>query len=148
MSTIDDFKEDIISSFTEGSTHPQLLEWLQTRNVSISESTLRRRLEQWGCRRKAHGPASSDLISRIDDLYHRTLWPDTRIAKELSEELELTVTRNQVQEIRLKKGWLRQLETKQQVHDLFHTGSGRSYGRSCSVASSTYSMAGDPIYYT
>jgi hypothetical protein len=70
MPTIDDFKEDIISSFTEGSTQPQLLEWLRMRGIGVSESTLRRRLEQWGCRRKANGPASSDLISRIDDLYH------------------------------------------------------------------------------
>jgi hypothetical protein len=107
MSTIDNFKEDIISSFIEGSTHPQLLEWLQTRGVSVSESTLRHRLEQWGCRRKANGLVSSDLISRIDDLYHRTLWQDTRITKKLSEELGLKVTTNQVQEIRLKKGWLR-----------------------------------------
>jgi len=53
---------------------------------------------------KADGPASSDLISRIGDLYHRTLWRDARIAKELPEELGLKVTRNQVQEIRLEKG--------------------------------------------
>ena len=52
---------------------------------------------------KADGPASSELISRIGDLYHRTLWRDTRIAKELPEELGLKVTRNQVQESGLKK---------------------------------------------
>src|SRR2546423_2270262 len=106
MSTIDNFKEDIIASLTEGSTHAQLLEWLQTRGIGVSESTLRRRLEQWGCRRKANGPASSDsfLASTTST---RTLWSDTRIAKALSEELGLKVTRNQVQEIRLGKGWLR-----------------------------------------
>jgi hypothetical protein len=69
---------------------------------------------------KADGPASSDLISRIGDLYHRTLWRDARIAKELPEELGLKVTRNQVHEIRLEKGRLRRTPDP---------NSGRSYGR-------------------
>ena len=67
------------------------------------KAPLRRRLEQWGCRRKANGPASSDLISRIDDLYHRTLWRDTKIAEELSEEFGLKVTRNKFRKSGLNK---------------------------------------------
>lgn len=140
MSTIDCFQTDIIELKIKGNKNSEVIAWLYSRGVTVSERTLKRRLQQWGHRQNTNAPTSLDLISRVDDLYHHTLWNDTKIAAKIAEESGLHVTENQVQEIRLKKRWLRrtcdpterverQLETEQHVQELFHHGSGRSYGR-------------------
>jgi hypothetical protein len=139
MSTIDEFKHHILVQKEQHATHSEVNLWLRNHGINVSERTLARRLKDWGFQQNATTQASSELISRIDHLFHRTMWSDSKIASQLSEEFSEKVTENQVQEIRLKKRWLRrtpdpaeriqrQLETKRHVHDTFHEGSGRSYG--------------------
>src|SRR5207248_8730995 len=139
MSTNDQIKHHLLVKKEQHATHSEVIFWLRNHGVNVSERTLARRLKDWGFQQNSTAPASIELISRIHHLFHRTLWPDSKIASKLSEEFGLKVTENQVQEIRLKKRWLRrtldpteriqgQFETKQHVHDTFHKGSGRSYG--------------------
>ena len=64
---IDNFEELIQTNIT-GSTQEELLTWLDKRGVTVSRSTLARRLKLW--QEESPSSDSEQLINLIDHLFH------------------------------------------------------------------------------
>jgi hypothetical protein len=117
-----------------------VLQWLCREGISISRSTLRRRLKDWDISKKSI-TASTDaaLIEAIDAEFHSTTHYDATIAANLTANGIYTIL-NQVQEVRLQHGWRRRAvndaqiaEQRSETFDLvrqeLNKGTVRLYGR-------------------
>jgi hypothetical protein len=93
---IEDVKSQIVKK-KEGSTHKQVIAWLQDEGIQCSRATLECRLREWGVRRNTATPANDILIQRVGELFHRNLLSDSQIAGRISEEDGFPTTTNQIQ---------------------------------------------------
>src|SRR5271163_4868987 len=136
---IDDFEEELIQMNITGSTQEELLTWLDKRGVTVSRSTLARRLKLW----QEESPSSDNeqLINLIDHLFHtQPTYSDGLISQKLKEDYNLQATARHIKTIRLRNSWLRrnndldanqaqQAETTHLIHEVLREGQVRQYGR-------------------
>jgi hypothetical protein len=138
--TIDDYKLQLVELHTLQSTDQELLEWLEAHGITISRSTLTRKLREWNLKRKTTIPLTPALEARIDELFRHSTKSDSQIAKAIKDEDGLSVTANQIKEVRLRQRNLRRLnssveqnahrvQTQHALETLVLHGSGRRFGR-------------------
>ena len=65
---IDDFEEELIQMNIAGSTQEELLTWLDKRGITVSRSTLARRLKPW--QEEFPSSDSEQLINLIHNPFH------------------------------------------------------------------------------
>ena len=135
---IDDFEEQLIQMNIAGSTQEELLTWLNQRGVTVSRSTLARRLKLW---QEESSRDSEQLINLIDHLFHtQPTYSDGLISQRLKEDYNIQATARHIKTIRLRNSWLRrnndleanqaqQAETTHLIHELLQEGQVRQYGR-------------------
>jgi hypothetical protein len=135
---IDDFEEQLIEMNIAGSTQEELLTWLNQRGVTVSRSTLARRLKLW---QEESARDSERLIDLIDHLFHtQPTYSDDLISRRLKEDYNLQATARHIKTIRLRNSWLRrnndpeanqaqQAETTHLIRELLQEGQVRQYGR-------------------
>jgi hypothetical protein len=88
---IDDFEEQLIQMNIAGSTQEELLTWLNQRGVTVSRSTLARRLKLW--QEESSSRDSEQLIDLIDHLFHtQPTYSDGLISQRLKEDYNLQAT--------------------------------------------------------
>ena len=94
----DPFEEhkNTIQSMLDDYTNTEIVEELAIRGLVTSRSSLQRRLQAWGFRRRLGGngvrigaTASEALIEAVKDLFHHTLLNDEQIAARLLIILDL-----------------------------------------------------------
>jgi hypothetical protein len=107
--TIDDFRDSIIEmKQQQGLTNEAILVQLRREGLYTSSTTLRRRLDLWGVRKKVASPITDELAERVNYYFHHTLLNDSQIAAKIRTDDDLVTTANQVKEIRLLFNWRRQ----------------------------------------
>jgi hypothetical protein len=133
----------------------EILDWLASQGVTISQKTLRRRTKEWGASRR--GVASDeDLIARLDQAFHHTTNNDETIAQDLNSQ-GFPISARQVKEARLQHGWRRRADdaeqmweqrmaTFAQVEQALAEGTVRSYGREFLVTNCQETTCGGPSH--
>jgi hypothetical protein len=88
---IDDFEEQLIQMNITGSTQEGLPTWLNKRDVTVSRSTLARRLKLW--QEESSSRDSEQLINLIDHLFNtQPTYSDDLISRRLKEDYNLQAT--------------------------------------------------------
>jgi hypothetical protein len=104
---LDPFQHQIQLRIAAGETHTQIHRWLATEGIQISKNIFSKRYVAWEVSRRTRTPATDPvLLSEIDSAFHTTHHDDETIARNITAQ-GLPTTPNQVQEIRLTRGWLR-----------------------------------------
>ena len=109
--TIEDHQLSLIQLKDDGFTNLELQEWLQRRGVTTPISTLERRLQLGGVRRRTRAEVTEELVGRVSHPFHHSLLTDSQIAGRITEDDGIPTSCNQVKVIRLKNGWLRRHNT-------------------------------------
>jgi hypothetical protein len=136
---IDDFEEELIQMNITGSTQEELLTWLDERGVTVSRSTLARRLKLW----QEESPSSDNeqLTNLTDHLFHtQPIYSNCLISRRLKEDYKLQAIARHIKTIRLSNSWLRrnndleanqaqQTKTTHLIHELLQEGQIRQYDR-------------------
>lgn len=101
-SIINDFQDRISLRLQEGQTDAEILAWLRSEGVTISQATLTRRYQDWGLRRHTTFIMTQELIDQVQDLYLKHLLSDSKIAALLTDAEGNSPTTNQVKAVRMK----------------------------------------------
>lgn len=134
------YQPEIKLRIDAGITQSKIRECLLTKGISISKNAFSRQIVYWEASRRTHtSPDNPALLSAIRLAINTTQHSDQKIANNITDSGIFT-TRNQVEEIRLAKGWHRrgfdenQLATKRAeafalVSQALQKGESRCYGR-------------------
>jgi hypothetical protein len=91
---------------TTGSTQEELLTWVNKRGITVSRSTLARRLKLW--QEEFPSSDSEQLINLINHLFHiQPIYSDGLISQRLKEDYNIQATARHIKIIRLRNSWLR-----------------------------------------
>jgi hypothetical protein len=143
-SDLAEYQHYIQEMVINGHTNNDIVADLARRGVTISNSTLKRRLHFWGIRRANSiigvkvGGVTDALIEAVNYTFHHTILNDDAIAARILTDYRLQTTGRQVRTIRSRFNWLRASSgssqaartaaTKQLVHQVIN-GPGRTFGR-------------------
>jgi hypothetical protein len=112
---LDTFRDEIERRIASNHTHKQIRSWLAGQGVIISKGTLQSRCVAWETtRRTTTAGTNTTLIEAVETAFHTTNYSDQTIADNITAS-GLYTTRNQVEEIRLKNGWRRRANDKDQL---------------------------------
>lgn len=137
---LDEYKQEITTLKSNGSTNEEVLQWLYSNGINVSKSTLKTRFKTWGVRKKTEVPETQWLVDRVKHLFLHTRKSDEAIASEIARIDKIYPTTNQIREIRLRQSLHRRHNdpqvreqhrqtTTDLVQNLVLTGSGRQFGR-------------------
>jgi hypothetical protein len=116
----------------------EVLNWLASEGITVSQRTLERRISEWKVTRYGL-TLNQDVIDRIGQIYHTTRDSDTEIAEHLNTD-GYNLSHWQVQRVRWSQNWRRRAandeqklaqrtETFQRVEQALNEGTARNYGR-------------------
>jgi len=137
-SDIDQYKEEIFSSFLNGQRPSNITKMLSDKyQITVHSQTIRRRLQQWGISRTNH--ESKELEDKIKELYFKQGLRDKEILRALEKD-DIKISQSTLRAIRLRIGLQRRVVNlehiqhtdnivREAVREQLNSGRIEGYGR-------------------